>query len=288
MNHYWSARVEAAVNAAKGDVSIEDLPIRSNETSNAYSVRFNGVGDYPLYAYLHIPKSDGPHVPLFQAPGYGSVVGVPLYERRAAYVVMALCHRGQRLANSGYDAAYPGLLTDGLPGEETYVWGDIVADCITAIQILLQQPNIDASRLAISGGDLAFITAALTDGVHALQTAGLMFADIDNRTVGNPDYPIAEFNDFKRLNPSAWNEARATLANYDPVMLVSDVSAKKVLLSTGVGDKDYYDGLAAGLAGQVTVGVNLGKGHLDHIAQEDWLANACDVKKGPAHYPRTS
>ena len=68
MNHYWSARVEAAVNAAKGDVSIEDLPIRSNETSNAYSVRFNGVGDYPLYAYLHIPKSDGPHVPLFQAP----------------------------------------------------------------------------------------------------------------------------------------------------------------------------------------------------------------------------
>ena len=87
---------------------------------------------------------------------------------------------------------------------------------------------------------------------------------------------------------SAWNEARATLANYDPMRLVSDVSAKKVLLSTGVGDKDYYDGLAAGLAGQVTVGVNLGKGHLDHIAQEDWLANACDVKKGPAHYPRTS
>ena len=77
MNEYWSARVDAARNAAKGDVSIEDLPIRTNETSNAYSVRFNGVGDYPLYAYLHVPKSDGPHVPLFQAPGYGSVVAVP-------------------------------------------------------------------------------------------------------------------------------------------------------------------------------------------------------------------
>ena len=288
MNDYWSARVEAAVNAAKGDVSIEDLPIRTNETSNAYSVRFNGVGDYPLYAYLHIPKSGGPHVPLFQAPGYGSVVGVPLYERRAAYVVMALCHRGQRLANSGYDAAYPGLLTDGLPGEDTYVWGDIVSDCITAIQILLQQPNIDASKLAISGGDLAFITAALTDGVHALQTGALMFADIDSRTAGNPDYPLAEFNDFKRSYPDAWDEARATLANYDPMALVSDVNAKNVLFSTGAGEKDYYDQLAVGLSGQTTVGINLGKGHLDHIAQEDWLANACGVEKGPAHYPRTS
>ena len=227
-------------------------------------------------------------MPLFQAPGYGSVVGVPLYERRAAYVVMALCHRGQRLANSGYHAAYPGLLTDGLPGEDTYVWGDIVSDCITAIHILLQQPNIDASRLSISGGDLALITAALTDGVYALQSGGLMFADIDNRTAGNPDYPIAEFNDFKRSNPDDWDEARATLANYDPMALASGIDAGKVMLSAGASEKGYYDGLASALSGETTVRVNLGKGHLDHIAQEDWLANACGVEKGPAHYPRTS
>ncbi len=288
MNEYWSARVEAAENAAKGDVSIEDLPIRSNETSNAYSVRFNGVGDYPLYAYLHIPKSDGPHVPIFQAPGYGSVVAVPPYERRSTYIVMALCHRGQRLSNSRCSAAYPGLLTDGLPGEDTYIWGDIVADCITAVQILLQQPNIDASRLAITGGDLAYITAALTKGVHALQTGALMFADIDNRTAGDPDYPLAEFNDFKRSHPESWGEARATLTNFDPAELASGIDANKVLFSTGAGEKGYYDQLAAQLSGETTVNVNLGKGHLDHITQEDWLAKACRVDKGPAHYPWTS
>ena len=288
MNKYWSARAEAAIDAAKGDVSIEALPIRTNETSKAYSVRFNGVGDYPLYAYLHVPKSDGPYVPLFQAPGYGSVVSVPAYERRAAYVVMALCHRGQRLSNSRYSAAYPGLLTDGLPSEETYVWGDIVSDCITAVQILLQQPNIDSSRLAVSGGDMAYITAALTEGVHALQTGGLMFADIDNRTASDPDYPMAEFNDFKRSYPDAWEKARATLVNYDPMELADGIDAKKVLLSTGTGEKDYYDQLAANLSSDTTVRVNLGKGHLDHIAQEDWLAEACGIEKGPAHYPRNS
>lgn len=286
MNDYWSARVDAAVNAAKGDVSIADLPIRTNETSNAYSVRFSGVGNYPLYAYLHVPKSEGPHVPLFQAPGYGSVVAVPAYERRAAYVVLALCHRGQRLSNSEYSAAYPGLLTDGLPGEDSYVWGDIVSDCITAVQILLQQPNIDASRLAITGGDLAWITGALTDGVHALQSAGLMFADIENRMDGDPDYPIAEFNDFKRTHPGSWDEAKSTLANYDPMSLAGNVGASKVMLSAGASDKSYYDKLASTVSGETTVRVNLGKGHLDHLAQEEWLAAACGIEPGPAHYPR--
>ena len=285
MNEYWSARIESAINAAKGTVAIEDLPIRTNETSNAYSVRFNGVGDYPLHAYLHIPKSEGPHVPLFQAPGYGSVVGVPPYERRTTYVVLALCHRGQRLSNSSYNAAYPGLLTDGLPSEDTYVWGDIVADCITAVQILLQQPNIDASRLAIAGGDLAWLTAAFTDGVHALQSGGMIFADFENRMPGQPDYPVAEFNDFRRANPDDWDEARSTLSNFDPMALASRVDATKVMLSAGSAERDYYDRLAAAISGETTVRVNLGQGHIDHIAQEDWLAAACGVEKGPAHYP---
>ena len=69
MNEYWSSRVAAAVDAAKGDVSIEALPIRSNETSDAFSVRFNGVGGYPLYAYLHVPKTEGPHVPALSGAG---------------------------------------------------------------------------------------------------------------------------------------------------------------------------------------------------------------------------
>ena len=164
--------------------------------------------------------------------------------------------------------------------------GDVVADCITAVQILLQQPNIDASRLAISGGDLALITAALTDGVYALQTGGLMFGYIDSRMQGDPDYPIAEFNDFKRMYPDSWDEARSTLTNYDPMNLASGVDARKVMLSAGASEKSYYDGLASALSGETTVRVNLAKGHLDHIAQEEWLAGACGIQPGPVHYPR--
>ena len=278
--------MDAAENSSANYVEIEDLPIRSNETSDAYALEFDGIGGYPLFAYLHVPKGDGPFVPLFQAPGYGSVVGVPAYERRTRYVVMALCHRGQRLSDSDFSAAYPGLLTQGLPSVNSYVWADFVADCLTAVKILRQQPNIDVSRLAITGGDLAWITAALTDGVHALQSGGFMFSDIDRRVAGNPDYPIAEFNDFKRSNPDSWNEALETLSNYDPMELAGHIDANNVMISCGAGDKEYTDRLAAKVPGSTSVRVNLGKGHLDHVAQEEWLAEACGVEPGPAHYPR--
>ena len=115
-----------------------------------------------------------------------------------------------------------------------------------------------------------------------------MFADIDNRIAGDPDYPLAEFNDFRRSYPEDWDEARATLANYDPMALVRAASTpEKVMLSAGASEKGYYDGLASALSGEVTVRVNLSKGHLDHIAQEEWLAEACGIEPGPAHYPRT-
>ena len=78
------------------------------------------------------------------------------------------------------------------------------------------------------------------------------------------------------------------MVNYDPMELADGIDAKKVLLSTGAGEKDYCDQLAANLSSDTTVRVNLGKGHLDHIAQEDWLAEACGIEKGPAHYPRNS
>ena len=93
---YWQTVLDEVSALSDGAVAIESLPVRSNETSIAHGLRFEGVGGYPLFAYFTVPRGEGPFPALFQTPGYGSVVGVPAYERRSRYAVMALCHRGQR------------------------------------------------------------------------------------------------------------------------------------------------------------------------------------------------
>lgn len=288
MNSYWESTISAAKEVASArHVEIQPLPMRDNETSSAYSVQFEGHDGYPLFAYLHVPRSDGPHIPLFQAPGYGSVVHVPAYERRATYVVAALCHRGQRHSNSRFQAAYPGLLTHGLDDPEGYIWRDIVADCVTAITGLMRYPTVDTSKLAVTGGDLAWLTAAFVPEVKTLQTGGLVFADTLNRLEGNPDYPLKEFNDFKRSFPDKWETAKATLTNFDAMSAASRIKAESILITCSAAEVEYSQQLADGLSGDATVRVNSGKGHLDHVAVEEWLAEASGTTPGPAHYPRS-
>ena len=287
MNSYWQETIAAAkATGSTMSPDIKPLPIRDNELSTAYSVEFEGYDGYPLFAYLHVPRSEGPHVPLFQAPGYGSVVAVPAFERRAAYVVVALCHRGQRLSNSKFQAAYPGLLTHGLGDSDGYIWRDIVADCVTAVQGLLLHPAVDASKLAIAGGDLAWLTAAFTPETRTLQAGGLTFADLDNRLATNPDYPLKELNDFRRTYPSDWETARETLTNFDAMNLAGQITASDILIASSASEQAYFEQLASALSGNASVRVNTGKGHVDHVAIEQWLAKACGVEPGPAHYPR--
>ena len=281
---YWRAVEQEVAALADSLVQVEELPLRSNEVSVAYGLRFRGIGDYPLFAYFCVPRSEGPHVPLFQAPGYGSVVGVPSFERRDRYAVMALCHRGQRLSNSQYRAAYPGLLTDGLPGAETYRWREIVADCLRAVDVLLARPEIDRARLAASGNDLALITAALRPQVASLLVLGpMLFADVPARSAATSHvYPQQEWNDFRRTYPDVWPEAEQTASLFDPQRFAPRVKAR-TLIHTGAGEQPVAQRVASAIPGGAEVRVASGQSYLDHMAQENWLASAAGVpvNEGP-------
>ena len=227
---YWQDVDNEVEALAQSGAEIEDLPIRSNEVSAAFGVTFKGIGGYPLFASFTVPNGDGPFPALFQAPGYGSVVGVPAYERRSRYAVMALCHRGQRLSDSGYSAAYLGLLTDGLPDPATYRWRDIAADCLRAFDVLAAQPQVDRGRLAAAGNDLAVVTAALRRQVGFLLLNGqMLFRDTPARLAELPAYPLQEFNDYLRVYPQDREAIARTLSLFDPLAFVPRIDAETLM-----------------------------------------------------------
>ena len=276
---YWEAVRDEVAAIADSPVDVQEIPERSNESSKTYGVTFDGIGGYPLFAYLSVPHADGPHVPLFQAPGYGSVVGIPAHERRSRYAVMALCHRGQRLADSSYKSAYPGLLTDGLPGADTYRFRAIVADCLRGVDVLLSRPEVDRSRLAVAGSDVAALVASLRADVQSLLVVTpLLFSSVAGRLTGNDEYPLQEHNDFRRSQSNSWDEATATLGLFDPVARASKIGAA-TFIACSSAEKAAADALASGIAAGGEVYMNTGYGYLDHKAQEDWLADQCGVAR---------
>ena len=283
-NAYWAGVADEVYGLADSSVNVEELPERSNDECVAYGVQYQGIGGYPLFAYLTLPRGDGPYVPLFQTTGYASVVGVPTRERSVKYAVFAPCHRGQRLADSGYQAAYPGLLTDGLPGASSYVWRSVVADSLRAIDVFLGRPEVDGSNLAIAGNDLSALLASLRPDVKSLLVVTpLLLLDGPGRASGTFAYPLQEYNDFHRTYGNQWGEALETLSLYDPIGGATDIFANTMIACVS-GEKSAADLLAATIPGGADVYVNIGRGFIDHAAQENWLADATGAPRTPGPF----
>ena len=267
---YWQTILDEVSALSDGAVAIESLPVRSNETSIAHGLRFEGVGGYPLFAYFTVPRGEGPFPALFQTPGYGSVVGVPAYERRSRYAVMALCHRGQRLSDSGYSAAYPGLLTDGLPGTDTYVYRAVVADCLRAFDVFTARPEVDSSRLAVAGMDMAAITAALRPQTPLMLVTAMTLRAAAERAPQTRAYPLQELNNYARTHPGDAGEVADTLSLFDPLAFAPRIGAR-ALFTCGRDELQYVEPVVEAMHGEAQTELRTGRGFIDHGVEEKWL-----------------
>ena len=269
LDSYWQRVLDEVEALRDSPVEVTELALRSNEASTAYGVRFSGIGEYPLFAYLCVPRGDGPAPALFEAPGYGSVVAVPDFERRRRHTVMTLCHRGQRLSDEPYSAQYPGLLTDGLPDADGYRWREIAADCLRAVDVLSARPEADMSCLAVTGNDLAVITAAFRPSVRFLLVNGqLLFRSAPPTGAG---YPLQELDDYLRLHPGEAERVTRTVSLFDPARFAPRIEAE-TLVTCSEGQRRAVLPFVRALGDRGELAVRSGRGHLDHSMEEEWLS----------------
>lgn len=275
---YWGAVDREAKALRRRKPVIEEMPLRSTEGSTTYAVTLPGIADTPggprhrVFAYYSVPGGDGPFPALLQAPGYGSVVHIPPFERRQRYAVLGLCHRGQRLSDAEYAAAYPGLLTDGLDDPAAYRYRGVVADVLVALDFLAGRPEVNADRIGVAGSELGLIGAALRPGVAraVLVSTPLLFRGALDRLQGVTEYPLEEFNDYLRAFPGRRPGVAATLALFDPLAFASRLGGE-VLLACTPGDAGVAGPLRTALGEGTELYVNTGRGATDHAYAEEWL-----------------
>jgi cephalosporin-C deacetylase len=278
-NNYWD-EVDAELAALPGAPELTPLPIRSNEHCNVYTLRITSVGPYRIFGYFSVPKGDGPFPGLLLTPGYGSVKAVPDYNDRMRYVTLQIIHRGQRLADQPYAAAYPGLLTEKIDDPQQYIFRDVVADCLRGAEFLLSRPEVDRQRVAVMGNDLAVITAARRSGFAILQAADLMFHRVMEARARTEGYPIEEINEYLRTYPDREAAVAASLSYIDPVHHVGNVQSTTLL---SVGDEgstagaDWLAALTAGFGGPVEHYRLTHEGGTDHDQVDAWMADKLGV-----------
>lgn len=240
---YWSA-VDEELAAIPGRPVLDVVPERTTDEATFYTVRITSTGPYRVYGNLSIPKGDGPFPGLLITPRYGSVNNIPHPNDRSRYVVFGLMHRGQRLADEGFAAAYPGLLTMGIDDPSTYIYRGIAADCLRAAEFLMGLAEVDPGRVAVTGDDLAVLTAARRPGFSTVRVTDLLFYRAMEARLKSCMYPLEELNDYLRGGGSSTEGLSTTLSYFDPSRHAPAVAGRTLL---AVDDADWCRELLSAL-----------------------------------------
>ncbi|HKG25779.1 MAG TPA: acetylxylan esterase [Thermomicrobiales bacterium] len=232
---------------------LEHSPRRSTGFATSYNLRLTSLGPYRIFGFYSVPHGDGPFPALLQTPRYGSVNNPPHGNDRQRYVVLTLMHRGQRLADQPFAAAYPGLLTHGIDNPRHYIYRGIVGDCLRGAEWLAARRPVFAALLA--------------------QT--LMFYRLMEARERTEAYPIEEVNDYLRFFPNQNDNVCHTLSYLDPLHHAPRVRAA-TLLPTGdpgaLGGPEWLQPLAGSLGGPVERYDLTHEGGTDNDWLDAWVA----------------
>ena len=234
---FWNS-VDRDPSSVPLDIGLERDSFYSQPEWDVYRMRYSALDGYRLFAWLSIPKSARTaKVPaLIRMPDYASVHDLIYTPLRHHAMVMNATHRGQRNSDVPFQAKYPGLLTEGIDQVETFVMRQAWGDALRGVDALLGQGETEVGPLALTGSGLgaslslaaaarrAAVTAVAADTPLVLGNA----AAID----GGLGYPLAELDDYLRLNPEHREAVLANTAPLVPVKIASEV-VRPVLLGLG-------------------------------------------------------
>lgn len=280
---YWAA-VDDELARYPAAPELEELPRHSTDFGTVYALKLTSIGPYRIFGYYCVPRGEGPFPGLLYTPRYGSVNHVPSYEDRERYAVLQIMHRGQRLADQPFAAAYPGLLTHDIDDPGRYVYRGIVADCVRGLEFLLSRPEVDRERVGVVGDDLALLVAARRPAVMAVQASNLLLYRLLEAAKRTDEYPVEEINDYLRAYPERREAVARTLAYFDPLHHAPDIRAT-TLLCVGdpgaLGGPEWLAPLRAALGGPVEEYRLTHEGGVDRDWLDAWLARRLGSEPRP-------
>lgn len=233
-------------------VALSDVPLEWERVPDTLAtrpglrvdwLRFPSLHGREVYGWLAVPENTPPsgNAAYLWLPGYS--LGNPPPGPECLYpqtITLGLNVHGN-LPNTPY--VHPSMqgkdyITQGIESPETYLFRDIVCHCLRALEVLAQQPEVDARKQVVGGmsqgGGLALITAALAADQVCLCFADMPWlCDLDRalslidraRYTGGRRIPDGRvlIEDYAALHPELREQIFETYRYFDPLSHAADI-----------------------------------------------------------------
>jgi cephalosporin-C deacetylase len=168
-DRFWADRL-ADLAAVPPKFDLVPQPGLSTTEVEVFQAEMVSYGGVRIRGWYTVPRKPGKYPGILMVPGYGSAMSPATDVTYAA--VLALDIRGHGISKQDFNPGDREYMWEGMGGpEKDYVYAGAFMDCIRGLDFLASRPEVDAARLAVTGGSqgggLTFATAGLDPRVVA-------------------------------------------------------------------------------------------------------------------------
>jgi cephalosporin-C deacetylase len=243
---FWKSTLDATVGGGLDPVF---TPYESGlSTMDVFDVRFGGFNGERVAGWFIRPRGvDSPLPCVVQYIGYGGGRGLPhewLLWPAAGYATLVMDTRGQGNGDTpdphgGASPQFPGFVTRGILDPADYYYRRVFVDAVRAVDAAASRPDVDSSRLVISGGSQGGGITLAAAALHSLPRAALIdvpfLVHFRRATQLSDEAPYTEIVRYLARNRDRVDQAFATLAYFDGLNFAAR-AAMPALYSVGLMD----------------------------------------------------
>jgi cephalosporin-C deacetylase len=209
-------------------------PLRSSEDIETFQVFYTSLERVRIAAWYCRPARRAERMPaILLSPGYQMDPPIPKEWARKGYVALSVAPRGKLRSLGQFNPGYPNLLTHNIVDRNTYAYRGFYVDTWRGVDFLLSRPEVDASRIGVTGssqgGGLTITTAAMRPEVRAAAAGAPYLCGFMDAIELTHTYPYEEINDYLRRHPERRPEVEETLAYFDGISFADRISCPTIV-----------------------------------------------------------